>query len=64
MREVTYDRETSQWNKPFPFQQPHMTWDDLLAGRDNLVASADRSIEALNADNPDGQFDTLISRTG
>ena len=41
-----------------------MTWDDLLAGRDNLVASAERSIEALGADNPGGQWDALIKDLG
>lgn len=64
MREVTYDPLAKQWSKPFPFQKPHMTWDDLLAGRDNLVASAERSIEALGADNPGGQWDALIKDLG
>ena len=59
--EITYNPEAQQFNKPYPWKKPHMTWDELWEGRDGIIANVQQSITDLEGDNPDGQHDELLA---
>lgn len=42
--ECVYDFTTDAWVKPFPWKQPHVTWDDLRRARTALLAASDKTI--------------------
>ena len=59
--EIQYNPDTKQFDKPYPWKEPHMTWDELWEGRDSVIANAQTSINDLKADNEDGEFNDLIA---
>jgi len=59
--EIQYNPDTKQFDKPYPWKEPHMTWDELWEGRDSVIANAQTSIDDLRADNEDGEFNDLIA---
>ena len=40
-REITYDPIGKKINKPYPWKQPFVTWDDRLRRRDDLLSQSD-----------------------
>jgi hypothetical protein len=41
LTEITYDVKKGKFNKPYPWKQPHSTWDDLITVRNSTLAWSD-----------------------
>jgi hypothetical protein len=42
--ECVYNTTTNQWVKPFPWKQPHVTWDEIKKARTSLLAASDKTL--------------------
>lgn len=42
--DCVYNVNTNSWTRPFPWKQPHMTWDLLKIARTGLLAASDQTL--------------------
>ena len=42
LMDCVYNLVSKSWNKPFPWKQPHMDWDQLKAARLGLLSESDQ----------------------
>ena len=50
LTEIQYDAITGTFVKPYPFKQPHVTWDDLTAWRNVQLANSDSKVRTCPPD--------------
>jgi len=41
LTEIVYDQARGQFAEPFPWKQPHMTWEELKSARDSILLASD-----------------------
>lgn len=60
IEDITYNLNVDKWNKPFPWKQPHMSWDRLNEVIDMIVASAEEDKANASADDA-AKIDSYIT---
>lgn len=50
LTEIQYNTETQQFVKPFPWKQPHVSWDDLKRWRNQQLDISDAKIRSCRAE--------------
>lgn len=54
LTEIKYDVTKGKFIKPYPWKQPHVTWDDVIAQRNNILAWSDMQYStAADSDKPE-----------
>ena len=48
MTEIEYDADTGKFKKPYPWKKPHITWEQLIEVRDNILKSTDSVYRAAS----------------
>ena len=48
--EIVYNTETGEFVKPYPWKQPHVTWEELIRVRDVALALSDNKVRNAASD--------------
>lgn len=57
VKDIVYNKTTNNFERPFPWKKPYVTWEDNLTWRNLRLNSADR---LLSEDLPTGIYNTVV----